>query len=50
LQPVEVRRAFQAAGPREREKLCMAFLGGMLTDAAPDVRVHITNGEPREES
>ncbi len=50
LQPEEVRRAFQAAGPREREKLCMVFLGGMLSSSAPDVRAHITNGDPEIES
>jgi hypothetical protein len=50
LQPVEVRKAFQAADPKMRNKFCMAFLGGMLTDAAPDLRVHITDGNPSPES
>ncbi len=50
LQPVEVRVAFLAAGPRAREKLCMAFLGGMLSASAPDVRAYITNGDPEVES
>lgn len=50
LQPVEVRRAFQAASPQERERLCMAFMGGMLSESLPDVSVHITNGKPKADS
>ncbi len=50
LQPVEVRRAFQAADQKRREEFCMMFLGGMLAQAAPDLRAHITNGDPRESS
>jgi len=50
LQPIAVRRSFRAASGKEREKLCMAFLGGMLSSSAPDVKVHITNGDPSPES
>lgn len=50
LQPVEVRRAFQAADARKRDKLCMVFLGAMLTGERPDVSVYLTNGEPEAES
>jgi hypothetical protein len=45
LQPVEARRAFQAADGKGRDKLCMAFLGGLLSKKAPDLRVYITGGE-----
>jgi hypothetical protein len=48
LQPVEVRRAFQAADSRTQNKLCMLFLGGMMAKARPDVRAHITDGFPEE--
>lgn len=44
LQPIEVRLAFKRADSAQREKLCMVFLGGMITNAAPDVSVYITNG------
>ncbi len=50
LQPVEVRRAYKAAGERQRGKLCMMFLGGMLAHSAPDVSVYITDGDPSLES
>lgn len=46
LQPIEVRRAFKAAGARARAKLCTAFLGGLISSAAPDVRAYITSGDP----
>jgi hypothetical protein len=44
LQPVEVRKAFQAADRRGRERFLMAFLGGLLSKEAPDVRAYITDG------
>jgi hypothetical protein len=46
LQPVEVRRAFVAAGEREREKFLMAFLGAAVAKATPEaLKVHIAGGE-----
>ena len=50
LQPIEVRRAFKAADERKRGKLCMIFLGGMIAEAAPDVRAYIADGDPASES
>lgn len=50
LQPLEVRRAFKRADSRERGKLCMVFLGGLLAKKRPDVRAHITDGDPKEPS
>lgn len=50
LQPAEVRRAFAAADPKTQGRLCMTFLGGMIAKARPEIRVHITDGEPRLES
>ena len=46
LQPIEVRRAFVAADERGRNKFLMVFLGGAISDARPDVQVHITDGNP----
>lgn len=50
LQPVEVRRAFVAADSGKRNEFLMAFLGGLFSNAAPDVSVHITDGKVRTES
>jgi len=50
LQPMEVRLAYQAAGEKQRGKLCMMFLGGMLAQAAPDLRAYITDGDPENPS
>lgn len=50
LQPVEVRRAFTAADQKGRNKFLMAFLGGAISDARPELRVHIIGGEPELES
>lgn len=48
LQPIEVRRAFKAANNRGRDKFCMQFLGAMLATSMPDVKAHITDGDPEE--
>ena len=50
LQPVEVRRAFKAADEKARSKFCMMFLGGMIANAAPDLKTYITDGDPRDPS
>lgn len=50
LQPVEVRKAFQAADERGRNKLLMTFLGELLVHAAPDKRVRVVGGEPEKNS
>jgi len=50
LQPVEVRRAFKVADEKGRGKFCMMFLGGMLANAAPDLKAYITDGNPEEPS
>ncbi len=50
LQPVEVRRAFQDADGKGRDKLCVAFLGGLLSESLPDVRAYVTDGYPGTES
>jgi len=47
---MEVRLAYQAAGEKQRGKLCMMFLGGMLAQAAPDLRAYITDGDPENPS
>lgn len=49
MQPLEVRQAFQVAGPEQRERLCMTFLGAALA-AHTAAKVHITNGDPHRES
>lgn len=48
LQPPDVRQAFKAASGKQRDKLCMAFLGGMLS--AADINAHITDGDTNLES
>lgn len=50
LQPVEVRRAFVAADSRKRGKFLMAFLEGLISKQAPDLRVYITDGFPEGQS
>lgn len=45
LQPVEVREAFRAASPERRNLFLMPFLGGLIANEAPDVRVYITDGK-----
>jgi hypothetical protein len=49
-QPYEVRRAFHAATEQQRMKFLMAFLGGFLANAMPDVRAYITDGSHSPES
>lgn len=50
LQPVEVRKAFQNADQQGRHKFLMAFLGGAINDARPDLTVFITSGNPEAAS
>lgn len=50
LQPPEVRRAFRAADERGRNKFLSAFLGGLISGAAPDLKVHIIAGDPEASS
>jgi len=49
LAPIEARRAYRSAAPRERERLLMSFLGGAIASHTNE-KVHITNGDPEEPS
>lgn len=44
-QPVEVRRAFVAAVPTERDQFLYAFLSALIALLAPNERVHIARGK-----
>ena len=45
LAPLEQREAFCRASEEDREKMLMMFLGGGLSELAPDVDVHLA-GDP----
>ena len=49
-QPLEVRQAYLSASEEDRGNFLSAFLGGMLSDARADLRVHITDGTVRPQS
>jgi hypothetical protein len=49
LAPIEVRREFRHARPRERERLLMSFLGGAIANHTSQ-KVHVTNGDPEDPS
>jgi len=50
LAPVEVRKAFQAAGEQQRIKFLSQFLGALVEKMAPTKDIYVATGDAEEPS